>query len=75
MTFSEIAGRLKKSRVGAKRKSWKDAECFVCWDTDKALFNIWENNEMRTWYWDGADEFEKAVDDLTADDWALVSAI
>lgn len=75
MTFGDITGILKKSKVAARRKSWKDAKRFVCWDADRALFNIMDDGIMKIWYWGDAEEFREAVEDLNADDWALVSGI
>lgn len=75
MTFGALENKLKKQRVGATRDIWNNDKRFVWWEPSRALFYISDICGKHIWYWETADEFKEAVQDLNATDWSLVYGI
>lgn len=75
MTFGQLKEKIKKQRVGITRAAWNNDKRFVWWEPSKALFYISDICGKHIWYWETADEFKEAVQDINADDWNLVYGI
>lgn len=64
---SEIFSRKKK----CFRKSWS-INHYLTYDAEKDNFIEHLGKSAKVWYWETSKEFERAVQDLTADDWEYI---
>ena len=60
-----------KRKAKCFRRRWNERH-YVTYDKERSLFmeNCGDNTHI--WYWDDANDYHRAVTDLTADDWEYV---